>query len=517
MTNTISSASKHISHDSLLKHISTLASDEFQGRLPASDGEAITMKYFEDHFAELNKTSGTNFETYQQKVPAVEISYKSSMNFKVKGETIEVRTPEQFVASTRKMQPKVKLEHSQLVFAGYGITASEYDWDDFKGADVSNKTLLVLAGDPILPQPGSPDKVDDTIFRGTDLTYYGRWTYKVERAGALNAAAVLIIHETDRAGYGWDVVGKSFGRDEFVLKSINPDDYPAVEGWLSFEQASELLKLTGHNLADLKAASQRRDFKPIPLEIEANATIESTFRDVETNNFIAVLPGTDEKLKNESIIYSAHWDHFGVCDEGVLSGAVDNASGVAGVLCMASAFAHLDKRPTRSVVFFLPTMEEQNLLGSKFYVERPILPVSDTLAILNLEMLSPWGKSKAINNLTMGHSSLDEYFDRAAHRRDKTIVPEPQREKGYIYRSDHMPFMQAGVPALVLFFPCIDDLEKRQKFIANDYHKVSDKPKPDWDLSGAAEDATMFFEIGCEILNDGHRAKWNELSEFRRQ
>ncbi len=506
-----------IQADELMEHIKTLASDEFAGRNPATDGEAKTLEYFENHFANLTAKTGAKFETQQQAVRAIGIRSKSDIEFSHGATTQKLTGGTDYVASSKKIKEHVKLDQSQVVFCGYGIVAQEYGWDDFKDLDVEGKTLLVLTGDPILPDPKDPSKIDDTMFRGSELTYYGRWTYKYEIAGAKKAAAIFIIHETQRAGYAWDVVAHSFGHEEFVLSLSNPDERSSVEGWLTYEQGTQLLKLAGHDFEELKKSALSKTFKPVVLDLKVTASVTSEFKYVESHNFVAVLPGADESLKNESILYSAHWDHFGTNEKGALSGAVDNASGVSGVLALASAFARMNIHFPRSVVFFIPTLEEQNLLGTKFYVENPILPIAETLAVLNLEMLCPWGPSKQLSSVCRGHSSLDEHLERATRKRGRSVVGDPQPEKGYLYRSDHLPFMQAGIPALALFFSCMDYLDKRQQFIVEDYHKVTDKPKANWDLSGAAEDVELFLEIGCELLQSGYRATWNEMSEFRRR
>ncbi len=504
-----------ISAQEILQHIKILASDEFAGRCPATAGEELTLQYFEEHFNKLTAESGVTFETHRQKVPAIEIHSKSGLGFSDGTIETQLKGGQDFVASSKKIKEQVKIEQSQVVFAGYGIVAPEYGWDDFKGLNVEGKTLLVLTGDPILPHPTKPQKIDDTMFRGSDLTYYGRWTYKYEIAGAKKAAAVFIIHETQRAGYGWDVVAHSFGHEEFVLASANPNQRADIEGWLTYEQGVQLLEMSGQNFEQLKKSAQSKDFKPVELELTATASVTSTFKNVDSHNFVAVMPGADKSVSTESILYSAHWDHFGTNEKGVLSGAIDNGTGVAGVLALATAFAKMQTKFPRSVVFFIPTLEEQNLLGTKFYVENALLPIAETLAVLNLEMLCPWGPSKSLSSVCRGHSTLDQMLEEATRKRGRSVVGDPQPEKGYLYRSDHLPFMQAGVPALALFFSCMDYLDKRQQFIVEDYHKVTDKPRDDWNLSGAAQDIELFLEIGCELLQSGYRATWNDMSEFR--
>lgn len=491
-----------IKAEELLTHITALASDKCAGRLPGDVGEEATLAYFERVFASL----AAPFQVQRQRVEAIEIELTSEVSFSAKGVSIPIAVPDQCVAASEKQRKQVEVTDSDVVFVGYGIHAPELGWDDFKGLDVAGKTMLVLCGDPIRPE-----------FRADELTYYGRWTYKYEEAGRRGAAAVFIIHETDRAGYAWDVVARSFGSHDFALKSANPDVRSLVDGWLTHEVAAQLLSADGHEYAQLKAAAQTPDFKPVSLGLKANAKVTATnLTDCVSHNFIATLRGADPEKADECVVYTAHWDHFGTNPKGVMSGAVDNGSGLAATLCVAKAFAELPERPPRTLMIMLPTLEEQNLLGSRYFVANPPAPytVPNILAALNFEMLAPWGRSRTVSSVCKGHSSLDALFEDAAALQGRTIVGEPEPQKGYLYRSDHLPFMQAGVPALAVFFSAMDFMDERAKFIAFDYHKTSDKPKPDWDLSGAAADAALLFEVGHRILQTGYRATWHATSEF---
>jgi len=516
LTDQLDLAAKSITPKLLLDHISTLASDEFEGRCPGTAGEALTLQYFAAQIAAISAETGVAFQIEQQTVATVEIATKATMSVTISGETQTLDAPRDYVAGSRRMQAQVDVKDSDIIFLGYGITAPEYDWDDFKGVDVSGKTIVVLCGDPILPCSDNPDEVDTSMFRGKELTYYGRWIYKYEIGARTKAAAVFIIHETDRAGYGWDVVTHSFGHSDFELKSACPNERPPIDGWLSLAAATKLFALAGLDLQKLKQAAASKDFVPVALAAIATIKADCTFKEMETQNFVAVLEGSDANLKHECIVYAAHWDHFGIGAEGTISGAVDNASGCAGVLALAKAFASLPQRPPRSVVFFMPTLEERGLLGSRYYVSHPVLKMSDTMAVLNLEMLNLWGLGANFSSVCKGHSSLDQLLTEATARQKRNVVPESEPEKGYLYRSDHLPFMQAGVPALAIFFPCPDFMEQRRSYIKNDYHKVTDKVKSNWNLDGAAADTILMFDVGLRLLETGYRAKWNDMSEFRR-
>ena len=511
----LATASKIVTPELILNHIKVLAADEFEGRCPGALGEDKTIEYFNAQFAAISAATGATFKIEEQSVPAVEISSQTELRFTVGGAQLDLEAPKDFIAGSRCLKPSIKIENASLVFCGYGIVAPEYGWDDFKGTDVSGKVLVVLCGDPILPHPTEPGKVDDSMFRGNELTYYGRWSCKYEVGANKGAAAVMIIHETDRAGYGWDVVTHSFGQSGFELNS-GEVERPPVDGWFSFEAATRLLAEAGLDLQTLKQAAMRKDFSPVSLPVNANINVDCTFKELESKNFIATLEGSDPKLRHEHVVYCAHWDHFGLAPGGIVSGAVDNASGCAGVLALANAFASLNPRPPRSVVFFLPTLEEQGLIGTRYYVMSQKENLRDMLAVLNFEMLNVWGLGPNFSSVCRGHSTLDKLLDDAGAKQKRNVVPDPQPEKGYLYRSDHFPFMQAGVPGLAIFFPCSDFMEQRQSYIQNDYHKVTDKVRPDWDLAGAAADTILMFDVGLQLLHFGQRATWNKMSEFNR-
>lgn len=493
-------ARRCITADKLLAHIATLASDEFQGRCPGREGEQRTLDYFDQVFAEISDRTGAEFVIQRQLVPTVEIKSTSILTFTARGDKYELQPPEEYILWSRQLQPHVQVDNAEVIFAGYGITAPEYQWNDFADIDVRGKFLIVLCGDP--------------NFKGHEMTYYGRWTNKFEMAAKLKAAGILIVHETEKAGYGWDVVTHSFGNSDFELKTTRPEDKAPVEGWISLDAARRLFAKSGQDYESLKKAAQTNDFRGVKLDATATGAMRCTFNEVETYNFIATLPGSDPDVSDESVVYSAHWDHFGVTEKGTISGAVDNATGCAGVLALADAFASLPARPPRSTVFFLPTLEEQGLLGSRHYVATA--HEQKILAVLNLEMLNPWGICRTVSSVCKGHSNLDELLDAAAKRQNRAIVPDPQPEKGYMYRSDHLPFMRAKIPGLALFFPAMDFMQERQAYIAQDYHKPSDKPKPNWNLEGAAADTLLFFDVGLHVLKTGFRAQWSTASEFFR-
>jgi Zn-dependent M28 family amino/carboxypeptidase len=372
----VHSASSYINADDLLNHIKILASDQFEGRLPGSIGEERTIEYLKKQCQSLGLLPGDKTGGFFQKVPVYGLTAKPALQFGNKSESLKLSFPNDFVGMSRDLKGEVAIENSDVVFVGYGAVAPEYGWDDYKGLDVRGKTVIMLIGDPSRPDPKNPAQLDESFFRGKAMTYYGRWTYKYEIASKLGASAVFIVHETEPAGYGYDVVTASWGQENFDLGSHA--DRVKMEGWLSNETARKLFKLGGVSFDEAKQKALRQDFVPIPLNAKASANVTSKIRKFESSNVVAMLPGSDPELKKECIVYSAHWDHFGTKKNedgttGVFSGALDNGSGVATILEVARAYSKLQRPPKRSIVFLFTTLEERGLLGSLHYVQSPIV------------------------------------------------------------------------------------------------------------------------------------------------
>jgi len=509
----VRSALEGVTSDRLMEHITILASDEFEGRAPGTVGEELTVEYLEEQFRSLGLAPGNPDGTYIQEVPLVGITTKSEATFRVGGKAFSPRPLEDYVAVTRRVQPQVDLRGSELVFVGYGIIAPEYDWDDYKGADLSGKTLVMLVNDP--------------DFRGEAMTYYGRWTYKYEIAAELGASGAIIVHETGPAGYPWEVVTGSWGSENF---DIRPEDgnmgRAAVESWITLDFARELFAAAGHDFDDLKEAATSRDFEPVPLNGTADFSLRNTLREVDSRNVLAKVEGSDPELKDEYIIYTAHWDHLGKDEslEGdqIYNGAADNASGTAALLEMARAYAALPEAPDRSILFLAVTAEEQGLLGSKYYASSPLYPLEKTLANINMDVMNQWGRTRDIVIVGYGNSTLDDLLESEARAQGRVIVPDPEPEKGFFYRSDHFEFAKQGVPALYIdsgieFIGKPEGYgeQKRAEYTENDYHKPSDEIKPDWDLSGAVEDTQLLFMVGYRIAMGEHYPEWNPGTEFK--
>lgn len=525
MGSAVEAAINCITADSLLDHINILASDEFEGRLPGSIGEEKSIEYLRDQCQSFGLRPGNPEGGYFQKVPVCGLKAEPTLGFQSRNDNLELSFPDDFVAMSRDASGDVALTGSEVIFVGYGAIAPEYDWDDYKGFDVSGKTLIMLIGDPTRPDATNPDRLDESFFRGKAMTYYGRWTYKYEIASDLGAAAVLIVHETEAAGYGYDVVTASWGQENFDLCTYT--NRVKVEGWISSDSARRLFALGGHSFDEARAKAMRPDFVPLPINVEAHVSVKSTLRRFDSCNVVALLPGSDTTLSRECIVYSAHWDHFGKRERpdgtiGIFSGALDNGSGVATILEIARAYSTLPRSPRRSVVFLFTTLEERGLLGSLHYVQSPVLPLSQTLAVINVDVMNVWGQTKEIVSIALGHSSLDEILDKYAQQQGRSVTSDPEPEKGYFYRSDHLEFIRRGVPALFFLHPGASytgkpedyGTNKRLAYVKDDYHKVTDKVKPDWDLAGTVEDAQLLFKVGLEIANGSEFPQWKPTSEF---
>lgn len=520
---------KQISKDSLLRTIRVLASDEYEGRAPASKGEELTIQYLESEFKKLGLKPGNPDGSYFQKVPMVGIAADPEAQLvftqSATQNQIALKYGDDFVAWTRRVQPEVSID-SDLVFIGYGVVAPEFQWDDYKGADVKGKVLVMLINDPPVPNPTDPAKLDESVFKGKAMTYYGRWTYKYEIAAQKEAAGCLIIHETEPAGYPWGVVkGSNTGEQFDLVRQDRGMSRSAVEGWMTYEKAKALFAMAGKDLDALKKAAVDRNFRPVPLGAKASLTIKSKIRTIDSNNVIAKLEGSDPKLRNEYVIYTAHWDHLGigpaVNGDTIYHGAKDNASGVAGLLVLAKAYTKV-RRPSRSILFLSVTAEEKGLLGSQYYAEHPLYPLEKTLASINMDGLNVNGRTRDITVIGLGMSTLDDYVKAVASEQGRVVRPDAEPEKGFYYRSDHFNFAKQGVPALDPN-PGIDFIGKpegwglamRQKYTAEDYHKPSDTVKPDWDLSGAVEDLQLLFSVGYRLANAHQFPIWNPGTEFK--
>ncbi len=517
-----------ITSDDLLSHIAVLSADEYGGRAPGSEGEELSVRYITEQFRQLGLLPGNPDGSYVQEVPLAGITGAPTMRLTVAGKVSELRYPEDFVAATARLTSEVNVENSGVVFVGYGVVAPEYGWDDYKDVDVRGKTILMLAGDPAVPDPHDPSKLDDTMFKGSKMTYYGRWTYKYDIAAKQGAAAAVIIHETGPAGYPFSVVQTSWKREiyEVDAEDKNMGAVP-VRAWVTLDVAKKLLSDDGQDFDTLKTTAQRKDFRPVALSATADFTVKNKLRTFKSRNVLARLDGAD--LKDEWIVYTAHWDHLGQSQgeagepPKIFRGAVDNASGVAALLGLAKAFKALDTPVRRSVLFMAPTAEESGLLGARFYAMHPLYPLEKTLADFNIDGVNPWGKTHDIENVSEGHSTLDDLLVAAAAAQGRVVVPDTQPEKGMVYRADHFEFFKRGVPSLyvtggkdVTGRPGGFGRRKMEEYISRHYHQPSDKIDPEWDLSGAVEDARLLMMVGYDVATGDRFPEWKEDAEFSR-
>ena len=509
----------------ILEHTRTLASDEFEGRGPGSAGEEKTVRYLEAGFARSGLKPGMPGDSWVQEVPIVGITSTVGAAWSGPAGRRPLVFPQDLVAWSPVTDSRVAIPSGEMVFVGYGVTAPEYRWDDYKDVDVRGKTVVILVNDPPVPDPKSPGGLDPRTFQGAAMTYYGRWTYKYEEAARRGASAALLIHETRAAAYPWFVVVNSWGRERFEL-AADADPKTPLAGWLSQEAAKELLALNGMTYESALALAVQRTFRPVVLKQRFEASVSQSVRRVQSRNVVGVLPGSDPVLRNQYVIYSAHWDHLGrdAKREGdqIFNGAADNAVGVAGLLELARSFGSVPRAPKRSVVFFAPTAEEQGLLGARYFARNPPFNLASAVANLNMDGLNTWGRTRDLRQVGAGHSTLDDVLRSVARSAGRRLMPDPHPERGMFFRSDHFEFMKLGVPAVYLKagdeyldHPAGYGEKRVTEYIENDYHKVSDEVKPGWDLRGAEEDIRFLAEVGWRLADGRDWPQWRSGSEFR--
>jgi Zn-dependent M28 family amino/carboxypeptidase len=510
--------------DAVLAHTKVLSSDEFEGRAPGSKGEERAVAYLVDEFKKAGLKPGNTDGTFIQKVPLVGITASPAPLLLKKGsERVTLKFRDDVVAWTKHVAPEAAVADSELVFVGYGVVAPEYNWDDYKGLDVKGKTLVMLVNDPPVPDPANPSELDPKTFGGKAMTYYGRWTYKFEIGAQKGAAAALIVHETGPAGYPFAIVQDSNTGEKFDL--VTPDKNmgrAAIEGWITLDQGQRLLRMAGQDFDKLKQQAATREFKPVALGVTASMTLHNTLRTLDSQNVLAKLEGSDPKLKDEYVVYTAHWDHLGKKPEGIFHGAEDDALGCASVIELARAFTKLPSPPRRSILFIAVTAEEQGLLGSQYYSVMPVYPLAKTVANINMDSWNVWGRTKDVTLVGYGASDLDDYAREAAAEQGRVVHGDAEPEKGFYYRSDHFNFAKQGVPALdpeggVDYVGKPPDYGKkvREEWTEKRYHKPADVVMPDWDLNGTREDLKVYFAVGYRVAQADKMPEWKPGNEFK--
>jgi Zn-dependent M28 family amino/carboxypeptidase len=513
-------AEPDISVDTLKEVTRELSSDAYEGRAPTTPGEQKTIEYIAERFAPAGLQPGNKGSWYQPVKLVETTATPTSLRITGGKAPLTLNYRADMVANTYQVQPKIELKASDIVFVGYGITAPERGWNDYAGVDVKGKTVIILINDPDYETQGLQGP-----FEGRAMTYYGRWTYKYEEAARQGAAAAFIVHDTEPAAYGWNVVQSSWTGAQYNMDEPgNHMDQSKVIGWLTNDAAKRLFANSGMDLATVTAAAKRPGFRAMPLKAKASISLQNAIKRAESNNVIGVLPGTSRP--NEYVFYTAHWDHLGRCDpapdgDNICNGAIDNAAGIAALVALAEAHVKAGP-PARSIVFLAVTAEESGLLGSKYYAENPIFPLGQTVGGVNLDAPSLAGASRDVVIVGPGKSELEDYVKRLVEGQGRVLVPEPTPERGYYYRSDHFSFARQGVP--MAYFEAGEDLVNGgreagrrmvEDYTANRYHGPKDEYDPNWDWTGLVQDLALYYQLGRELAQSDAWPNWYPNAEFR--
>lgn len=515
----VAAADSAITEPALRGHIRFLASDLLEGRGPGSRGDELAQQYVAAQFESLGLKPAAPGGGWFQPVPLVGVTARvpPAATFRHGQQSLELKRHDDFVFASGKAQEQVKLDNAEVVFVGYGIEAPEYQWDDFKDADLRGKILLMMNNDP---------SDDPALFAGKRRLYYGRWDYKYESAARQGAAGAMIIHTTPSAGYPFQVVQTSWSGEEFEL---DQESGPRVDmrGWLTEDASKRLTALGGHDLHKLRASAERRDFKPVPLGVQLSVAFPCDVRKRQTGNVIGLLPGSDPALTKQAVVFMAHHDHLGLAGErnaqgdNIYNGAIDNASGTAALLTIARACASLRERPGRSLLFAAVGAEEQGLLGSLYFADHPPLPAGNLGAVINIDGLNIIGPTQDVNVIGHGKSDLDKLVDAIARWQKRVVTPDQFPDRGYYYRSDQFSLAKVGVPGVYLHsgINVIGKPEgwgKRQieEWTQTKYHQPSDEYDESWDLRGAVEDVRLLYYVGLQAAKRSELPQWNAGDEF---
>ncbi|MBD2843067.1 M28 family metallopeptidase [Erythrobacter rubeus] len=499
----------------------TLSSDEFEGRMPGTEGETKTVALLTERFEAAGLQPG-NGDSWVQEVPLVEITGKNFAPLTItNGDTDLVYDfGDEWVGVTYREEERVQLANSEMVFVGYGINAPERGWNDYEGVDVTGKTVVILVNDPDYESPGL-----EGTFNGKAMTFYGRWTYKYEEAARQGAAGAIIVHDTEPASYGWNVVESSWsGPQAYAARGDNPPPLTTMNGWVQKDVAREILSAAGQDLDALTAAAKQEGFEAVELGMTASTSFENDIRTFSSQNVIGILPGSE--APDEYVIHTAHWDHLGRCKpapdgDDICNGAVDNATGTAALVALAEAHAKAGA-PRRSLVFLAVTAEESGLLGAYYYASNPVYPLDQTVGGINMDAFQVAGPANDVTVVGPGKSQLDAFMEAALVSDGRTATPNPKPEAGYYYRSDHFAFAKQGVP--MLYLDGGEDLKEggraagaavAQDYTENRYHGPKDEFNEDWDWSGVMSDLQLYYRIGRSMAQSTSWPNWNEGDEFR--
>ncbi len=505
--------------ESYQRNVETLASDVFEGRAPTTPGGKKTKALIESEFRRLG-LKPANGESYRQAVPLVEINGSNFSELLIRsysGDSLVYQYMDEMMVGSSMLEDSIALKESELVFAGYGIVAPEYGWNDYKGLDVEGKTVVVLVNDP------GYELLDDTIFTGKAMTYYGRWTYKYEEAARQGAAGAIIVHETGPAGYGWDVVRNSWSGPQYQVGGSREEPVLQVEGWVQREVAQTIFQTAGLSLEEAKEMALNPDFELLPLGLNASVSLNNEYVLSESYNIVAYVEGSE--YPEESVVYMAHWDHLGKekTPDGtkIYNGAIDNATGTAAIMAIAEKFSAMDPPPKRSVVFLAVTAEESGLIGSQYYSQNPLFSLEKTAGGINIDGLNVYGPTHDVSVIGYSTSEFQQYLKRHAAVQDRILVPEKYPERGYFYRSDHFNLVKQGVPMIYANSgeDFIDRDEEYSRWAMEDmeqrYHSPQDVIHDKWDWRGLHQNLWLFYNVGKELANSDDWPEWNEGTEFK--
>ncbi len=513
-----------LSAEALLEHVRVLASDEFEGRAPGTNGERLTIEYLERAYAAAGLQPGVTLpdgtRSWRQETTLVAATLTNTPTLTLSGRdgARSYAYATQFSAWTRRLDPTVDIQNAPLVFVGYGINAPELGWNDYEGVDMRGKIAVILINDPDF------ETGDDRGFGGRAMTYYGRWTYKFEEAGRQGAAGAIIIHETAPAAYPWAVVQSSTGSARWDV--VRPDrgaSRAGFEGWINNEVAMETFRRANLDFNELKSRAQRQGFRAVRMNLTGSLRLETSAEERTTYNVVGVLPGTERP--DETVIYTAHWDHLGHCppvnDDNICNGAFDNATGTGALVELARRF-HTQGPTDRTVAFIALTAEEQGLLGALYYMQHPLFAPRNTVAAINMDGINAFGRTREVEVRGYGQSQMDDLLTTAIQAQGRRVAPDSSPEAGYYYRSDHLHFAQLGIPVLYTSrgIDMVDGGIERgralsARYVADIYHKPDDEVTAEWDMSGGAEDLEALYAVGRRLADGDEWPEWSATSEFR--
>lgn len=517
MSAEVDAAARQIDADALRAPIRFLSDDLLGGRGPATPGDELTQLYLSTQMELLGLEPGAEDGGWYQPfdIVGIEADLPETWSFAKGDEEVSFAVNQEWIATSGVQEDTATVDGAEVVFVGYGIEAPEYQWDDFKGRDLSGKVLLMLNNDP---------EWDPELFEGNTRLYYGRWTYKYESAARQGAAGAIIIHTTPSAGYPWQVVETSWSGTQFELPDEG-EDRIQVAGWLTEDASRRLVEMAGHDLDELTEAARSRDFEPVPLGVTTSLELETSIDKVRTANVLGLLPGSDPELSKEVVVYTAHHDHLGQgadkAGDDIYNGALDNAAGTSQLLAIARALTALPEPPKRSSLFLFVAAEEQGLLGSKYYAAHPTFHPGRIAANINYDGGNIWGATKDVTLIGMGKSSLDQVARRVIEAQGRRLEPDQFPDKGFYYRSDQFSLAKIGVPAL--YFDTGTEFVDRpegwgketlDEWTEKHYHQPSDELEDDWNFDGMIQDALLGFYAGLLVGNAEEMPSWNPGDEF---